>query len=62
MSVWLCSQGCNLYIKNLDDTIDDERLCMEFSLYGSVTSCKVREIGQISVYYMIYQCYDSIQP
>ena len=34
-------QGVNLYIKNIDDNIDDERLQKEFSSYGSITSAKV---------------------
>jgi polyadenylate-binding protein len=34
-------QGVNLNIKNLDDTIDDERLKQEFSKFGTVTSAKV---------------------
>jgi len=34
-------QGVNLYIKNLDDTIDDERLKKEFSRFGTITSAKV---------------------
>ncbi|TKS86383.1 Polyadenylate-binding protein 4 [Collichthys lucidus] len=33
-------QGVNLYIKNLDDTIDDEKLRKEFSPFGSITSAK----------------------
>ncbi|XP_043066383.1 polyadenylate-binding protein [Drosophila bipectinata] len=33
--------GVNLYVKNLDDSIDDERLCKEFSPYGTITSAKV---------------------
>lgn len=34
-------QGVNLYIKNLEDGIDDERLRSEFSNYGTITSAKV---------------------
>ncbi|CAF4762892.1 unnamed protein product [Rotaria sp. Silwood1] len=34
-------QGVNLYIKNLDDTIDDEQLKKEFSKFGIITSVKV---------------------
>lgn len=34
-------QGANLYIKNLDDHIDDEKLKELFSEYGTITSCKV---------------------
>lgn len=35
------SQGINLYVKNLDDTIDDERLRKEFQPFGTITSAKV---------------------
>lgn len=34
-------QGVNLYIKNLDDDIDDERLRQEFGQFGTITSVKV---------------------
>ncbi|XP_072175907.1 polyadenylate-binding protein 4-like [Diadema setosum] len=34
-------QGVNLYIKNLDDEIDDEKLRKEFSRFGTITSAKV---------------------
>lgn len=34
-------QGVNLYIKNLDDSIDDNKLREEFAPYGTITSAKV---------------------
>ena len=33
--------GANLYLKNLDDSIDDEKLRELFSNFGTITSCKV---------------------
>ncbi|XP_042007943.1 polyadenylate-binding protein 8-like [Salvia splendens] len=33
--------GVNLYVKNLDDSIDDDRLRELFSGFGTITSCKV---------------------
>ncbi|KAJ8367558.1 hypothetical protein AAFF_G00314890 [Aldrovandia affinis] len=38
-------QGVNLYVKNLDDGIDDERLRREFAPYGTITSAKVMTDG-----------------
>ncbi|XP_051926112.1 polyadenylate-binding protein 1-like [Hippocampus zosterae] len=38
-------QGVNLYVKNLDDGIDDERLRKEFSPSGVITSAKVMTQG-----------------
>uniref|UniRef100_A0A8C0H2V6 RRM domain-containing protein n=1 Tax=Chelonoidis abingdonii TaxID=106734 RepID=A0A8C0H2V6_CHEAB len=38
-------QGVNLYVKNLDDGIDDERLRKEFSPYGTITRAKVMTEG-----------------
>ncbi|XP_045913308.1 embryonic polyadenylate-binding protein A-like isoform X5 [Micropterus dolomieu] len=34
-------KGVNLYVKNLDDSIDDERLRKEFAPYGTITSAKI---------------------
>jgi polyadenylate-binding protein len=35
------SQGVNLYIKNLNEAIDDEKLREEFQTFGTITSVKV---------------------
>ncbi|XP_061183046.1 polyadenylate-binding protein 4-like [Saccostrea echinata] len=34
-------QGVNVYVKNLDNNIDDERLRKEFAQFGTITSAKV---------------------
>lgn len=48
-------QGANLYIKNLDDHIDDEKLKELFSEYGTITSCKVRfSFGNLHLSSYIY--------
>merc|ERR1711976_558896 len=41
-------QGVNLYVKNLDDTIDDERLRKEFAPHGTITSAKVMSENGVS--------------
>ncbi|RVE67020.1 hypothetical protein OJAV_G00113130 [Oryzias javanicus] len=38
-------QGVNLYVKNLDDSIDEDRLRKEFSPFGMITSTKVMMEG-----------------
>ncbi|XP_076437660.1 polyadenylate-binding protein 4-like [Babylonia areolata] len=38
-------QGVNLYVKNLDEAVDDERLYKEFSQFGTITSAKVMTEG-----------------
>ena len=34
-------QGVNLYVKNLEDDVDEDKLTSEFEAYGAITSCKI---------------------
>lgn len=34
-------QGVNLYVKNLDDDVSEEKLQAEFEPFGQITSCKI---------------------
>lgn len=49
-------QGANLYVKNLDDSIGDEKLKELFSPFGSITSCKVCTsiFEKQSTYFFLY--------
>ena len=40
-------QGLNLYVKNLDDSVTDEKLKELFSEFGTITSCKVHKMFHV---------------
>lgn len=50
------SQGLNLYVKNLDDSINDDKLKELFGPFGTITSCKVC----ISALYILYYHFSAI--
>lgn len=52
-------QGVNLYIKNLEDGIDDERLRSEFSTYGTITSAKVMKDDKTNSKGFGFVCFSS---
>lgn len=39
-------QGVNLYVKNLEDTVTDDKLRAEFAAHGTITSARVMVDGQ----------------
>lgn len=52
-------QGVNLYIKNLEDGIDDEKLRSEFSTYGTITSAKVMKDDKANSKGFGFVCFSS---
>ena len=53
------SAGVNLYIKNLDDEWDDERLRAEFDPFGTITSCRVMKDDKGASKNFGFVCYSS---
>ncbi|RNE97922.1 poly(A)-binding protein 2 [Trypanosoma conorhini] len=50
-------QFTNLYVKNLDPSVNDEKLKEVFSAFGEVTSAKVRELGASQTVGFAYVAY-----
>lgn len=50
-------KGANLYLKNLDDSVNDEKLKELFSEFGTITSCKVLEPIVFCVLCKINYCF-----
>ncbi|KAJ3850408.1 polyadenylate binding protein [Lentinula lateritia] len=52
-------QGVNLYIKNLEDDVDDDKLRAEFEPFGTITSCKVMRDDKTSSKGFGFVCFSS---
>ncbi|TRM66849.1 hypothetical protein BD626DRAFT_484025 [Schizophyllum amplum] len=52
-------QGVNLYIKNLEDDVDDEKLRAEFEPFGAITSCRVMRDERAKSKGFGFVCYSS---
>jgi len=52
-------QGVNLYVKNLEDGIDDDKLRAEFAPYGTITSCKVMRDDKVNSKGFGFVCYST---
>jgi len=50
-------QNVNLYVKNLDDTVDDDKLREEFAAFGTITSAKVTKDEKTSSKGFGFVCY-----
>ncbi len=52
-------QGVNLFIKNLDDSVDDNKLREEFSPFGTITSAKIMTDDQLKSKGFGFVCFSS---
>jgi len=52
-------QGVNLYVKNLDDDMDEDKLQAEFAAYGTITSCKIMKDDKLASRGFGFVCFSS---
>jgi polyadenylate-binding protein len=52
-------EGVNVYIKNLEDDVDDETLHADFEPFGAVTSCRVMRSGDGTSKGLDFVCFAS---
>jgi polyadenylate-binding protein len=53
-------QGANLYVKNLEDNINNENLKGLFSNFGTITSCKVCQKFSLNTCICVITCFTMI--
>jgi polyadenylate-binding protein len=53
-------KGANLYIKNLEDNINDEKLKELFSEFGTIKSCKVCQNFSLNTCICVISCFTMI--
>lgn len=51
--------NCNLYVRNLDETVDDELLKKEFQPHGTITSARIERDSEGRSRLFGYVCYSS---
>ncbi|KAK8930845.1 putative polyadenylate-binding protein [Platanthera zijinensis] len=53
------NMASNLYVKNIDDSVDENALCEQFKRFGSITSAKIMDDAKIISKGLSFVCYTS---